>query len=101
MKMFNINKKSQFILYGFFLLFIILVHSFIGTQREIRDEKIESEEEDDKEGFLVLGDIYNDVTGITNKYMNKSIRAVKNTVRDNKEMFQRTYRSIRRPSNRL
>ncbi len=105
MKMFNTNKKIKMLLYGLFLVFIILVHSFIGTQREIKDEKIEEDEEDEegeeKEGFLVLGDIYNDVTGIGNKYMNKSIRAVKNTVRDNKEMFQRTYRSIKRPSNRL
>ena len=103
MKMFNTNKKIKMLLYGLFLVFIILVHSFIGTQREIKDEKIEEEdeEEEEKEGFLVLGDIYNDVTGIGNKYMNKSIRAVKNTVRDNKEMFQRTYRSIKRPSNRL
>lgn len=100
MKMFNTNKKIKMLLYGLFLVFIILVHSFIGTQREIKDEKIE-EEEEEKEGFLVLGDIYNDVTGIGNKYMNKSIRAVKNSVRDNKEMFQRTYRSIKRPSNRL
>ena len=103
MKMFNTNKKIKMLLYGLFLVFIILVHSFIGTQREIKDEKIEEEdeEEEEKEGFLVLGDIYNDVTGIGNKYMNKSIRAVKNSVRDNKEMFQRTYRSIKRPSNRL
>ena len=102
MKMFNTNKKIKMLLYGLFLVFIILVHSFIGTQREIKDEKIEEDEEgEEKEGFLVLGDIYNDVTGIGNKYMNKSIRAVKNTVRDNKEMFQRTYRSIKRPSNRL
>ncbi len=103
MKVFNTNKKIKMVLYGLFLVFIILVHSFIGTQREIKDEKIEDEdeEEEEKEGFLVLGDIYNDVTGIGNKYMNKSIRAVKNTVRDNKEMFQRTYRSIKRPSNRI
>tara|TARA_B100000508_G_C11459564_1_gene278497 strand:- start:1278 stop:1586 length:309 start_codon:yes stop_codon:yes gene_type:complete len=102
MKMFNTNKKIKMLLYGLFLVFIILVHSFIGTQREIKDEKIEEDEEgEEKEGFLVLGDIYNDVTSIGNKYMNKSIRAVKNTVRDNKEMFQRTYRSIKRPSNRL
>jgi hypothetical protein len=104
MKLFNTNKKIKMVLYGLFLVFIILVHSFIGTQRDIKDEKIEDpedEEEEEKEGFLVLGDIYNDVTGIGNKYMNKSIRAVKNSVRDNKEMFQRTYRSIKRPSNRI
>lgn len=82
------NKSIYNILYGIFLILIILFHSYLNTQY--------------KEGFTgVINDIYKDLTKTTNSVKNKTIRKVRQTFRNNKETFQRGYRSLTRPVNKL
>lgn len=82
------NKSIYNILYGFFLIIVILFHSYLNVKN--------------KEGFTgIINDIYDDMTKSTNNIKNKAIRKVRQTFRNNKETFQRSYRSLTRPVNKL
>jgi len=82
------NKSIYNILYGIFLVLIILFHSYLNIKN--------------KEGFTgIVNDIYEDITKTTNNVKNKTIRKVRQTFRNNKETFQRGYRSLIRPVNKL
>ena len=65
--------------------------------------KFDNLTEDLLDGFIKSQEILEPVIHFTRNQDNKinAQLGALNTVRDNKEMFQRTYRSIRRPSNRL
>ena len=82
------NKSIYNILYGIFLVFIILFHSYLNIQN--------------KEGFTgIINDVIDDLTKSTNNVKNKTIRKIRQTFRNNKETFQRGYRSLIRPVNKL
>ena len=82
------NKSIYNILYGIFLVFIILFHSYLNIQN--------------KAGFTgIINDVIDDLTKSTNNVKNKTIRKVRQTFRNNKETFQRGYRSLTRPVNKL
>jgi cell shape-determining protein MreC len=76
------------IVYAIFLIFIILFHSYLNLEK--------------KEGFTgIIKDMYNDVVSSTNNITNKTTRSLRQSFRNNKETFQRSYRSMTRPLNKL
>lgn len=84
------KKRSTMlnIVYAIFLIFIILFHSYLNLEK--------------KEGFTgIIKDMYNDVVSSTNNITNKTTRSLRQSFRNNKETFQRSYRSMTRPLNKL
>ena len=82
------RKSILNILYAIFLIFIILFHSYLNLEK--------------KEGFTgIMKDVYNDVVTATNNITNKTSRGIRQSFRNNKETFQRGYRSMMRPLNKL
>ena len=84
------KKRSTMlnIVYAIFLIFIILFHSYLNLEK--------------KEGFTgIIKDMYNDVVSTTNNITNKTTRSLRQSFRNNKETFQRSYRSMTRPLNKL
>ncbi len=82
------RKTSTYLFYYLFLIVIIFFHSYLNLEN--------------KEGFTgVIKDIYDDVTKTTNNITNKAARNVRQSFRNNKETFQRSYRSLTRPVNKL
>ena len=84
------KKRSTMlnIVYAIFLIFIILFHSYLNLEK--------------KEGFTgIIKDMYNDVVSSTNNITNKTTRSLRQSFRNNKETFQRSYRSMTRPLHKL
>jgi cell shape-determining protein MreC len=84
------KKRSTMlnIVYAIFLIFIILFHSYLNLEK--------------KEGFTgIIKDMYNDVVSSTNNITNKTTRSLRQSFRNNKETFQRSYRSMTRSLNKL
>tara|TARA_A100001388_G_C28754582_1_gene494233 strand:- start:875 stop:1159 length:285 start_codon:yes stop_codon:yes gene_type:complete len=93
------NKKVKFFLAAIFLVAIVLVNSYINI---VIDTKEPEKSKDVKENFTgLINDVYKDVSTTTNNLSNKAFRQLRNTFRNNKETFQRSYRSFTRPVNKL
>ena len=93
------NKKEKYILLGLFLFAIVLVNSYLSITMDTKEPE---KSKDIKENFTgLINDVYKDVSVTTNNLSNKTFRQLRNYFRNNKETFQRSYRSFTRPVNKL
>ena len=89
------NKKEKYILLGLFLFAIVLVNSYLSMTMDTKETE---KSKDIKENFTgLINDVYKDFNVTTNK----AFRQLRNSFRNNKETFQRSYRSFTRPVNKL
>jgi|TARA_Y200000002_G_scaffold39126_1_gene28523 plasmid replication initiation protein len=93
------NKKEKYILLGLFLFAIVLVNSYLSMTMDTKETE---KSKDIKENFTgLINDVYKDFNVTTNNLSNKAFRQLRNSFRNNKETFQRSYRSFTRPVNKL